>query len=94
MATKAPRHKAKLFDNRLAFRGSGFKGYTCWKLLTIVIKIRLWGIKVRSLFESNHAKESMIFSSPGSLTVGSLPNNQFNSSSKPMPLERAEQISS
>ena len=38
---KSPqRHKAKLIDNRLAFRGSGFKGYTCWKLLTIVIKIR------------------------------------------------------
>jgi len=29
-----------MFDNRSEFRGSGFKGYTCWKLLTIVIKIR------------------------------------------------------
>jgi hypothetical protein len=40
IATKAPRHKAELFDNRSGFRGSGFKGYICWKLLTIVIKIR------------------------------------------------------
>jgi hypothetical protein len=24
-----------MFDNRSEFRGSGFKGYTCWKLLTI-----------------------------------------------------------
>jgi len=40
MATKARRHKAKQFDNRLVFRGSGFKGYTCRKLVTIVIKIR------------------------------------------------------
>ena len=33
-------HKDKTVDNRLVFRGSGFKGYTCWKLFTIVIKIR------------------------------------------------------
>jgi hypothetical protein len=39
MATKAQRHKAKKLDNRLAFRGSGFKGDPCWKLLSIVIKI-------------------------------------------------------
>jgi hypothetical protein len=33
-------HKDQTVDNCLVFRGSGFKGYTCWKLFTIVINIR------------------------------------------------------
>jgi len=40
MTTKAQRRKPKQLDNRSRFRGLGFKGYTCGKRLTIVVKIR------------------------------------------------------
>ena len=38
LATKA-KDKVELFDNRSGFRGSGFKGYNCWNLFTVINKI-------------------------------------------------------
>ncbi len=36
MTMKVQGRKVELFDNRSGFRGSGFKGFNCWNLLTIV----------------------------------------------------------